>query len=309
MVDNIGFEKKPHQYEFARLNVTHTVMSKRYLRQLVETGLVDGWDDPRMPTLCGLRRRGYTPSAIFDFVERAGVAKAYSVVDHGLLEHCIREELNESAPRRIAILHPVRVVIENYPEDKTEYFELPNHPQHPEMGTRRLPFTRELYIDADDFAEVPPPKFFRMKPDGEVRLMGAYIVRLREVVKDGDGKVVELRCTADLETGNGMPLDGRKVKGTIQWLSAATATDISVMLYEHLFTIENTGDIPEGKGYGDYLNTDSVTKLTVCKAEPALMDAVPEDKFQFVRTGYFVKDTKYPNTFNRIVGLKDSYKA
>ncbi len=309
VVDNIGFEKKPHQYEFARLNVTHTVMSKRYLRQLVETGLVDGWDDPRMPTLCGLRRRGYTPSAIFDFVERAGVAKAYSVVDHGLLEHCIREELNENAPRRIAILHPVRVVIENYPEDKTEYFELPNHPQHPEMGTRRLPFTRELYIDADDFAEVPPPKFFRMKPDGEVRLMGAYIVRLREVVKDEEGNVVELRCTADLETGNGMPLDGRKVKGTIQWLSAAAATDISVMLYEHLFTIENTGDIPEGKGYGDYLNTDSVTRLEVCKAEPALADAVPEDKFQFVRTGYFVKDTKYPGTFNRIVGLKDSYKA
>ncbi len=309
VVDNIGFEKKPHQYEFARLNVTHTVMSKRYLRQLVETGLVDGWDDPRMPTLCGLRRRGYTPSAIFDFVERAGVAKAYSVVDHGLLEHCIREELNESAPRRIAILHPVRVVIENYPEDKTEYFELPNHPQHPELGTRRLPFTRELYIDADDFAEVPPPKFFRMKPDGEVRLMGAYIVRCREVVKDENGNVVELRCTADLETGNGMPADGRKVKGTIQWLSAATATDISVMLYEHLFTIENTGDIPEGKGYGDYLNTDSVTKLEACKAEPALADAAAEEKFQFVRTGYFVKDTKYPNTFNRIVGLKDSYKA
>ena len=309
VVDNIGFEKKPHQYEFARLNVTHTVMSKRYLRQLVETGLVDGWDDPRMPTLCGLRRRGYTPSAIFDFVERAGVAKAYSVVDHELLEHCIREELNEKAHRRIAILHPVRVVIDNYPADKTEYFELPNHPQHPELGTRTIPFTRELYIDADDFAEVPPPKFFRMKPDGEVRLMGAYIVRCNEIVKDADGNVTEIHCTADLETGNGMPADGRKIKGTIQWLSAANATDITVMLYEHLFTIENTADIPEGKGYGDYLNTDSVTKLVACKAEPALADAAPEEKFQFVRTGYFVKDTKYPNTFNRIVGLKDSYKA
>ena len=309
VVDNIGFEKKPHQYEFARLNVTHTVMSKRYLRQLVETGLVDGWDDPRMPTLCGLRRRGYTPAAIFDFVERAGVAKAYSVVDHELLEHCIREELNEKAHRRIAILHPVRVVIDNYPADKTEYFELPNHPQHPELGTRTIPFTRELYIDADDFAEVPPPKFFRMKPDGEVRLMGAYIVRCNEIVKDAEGNVTEIHCTADLETGNGMPADGRKIKGTIQWLSAAHATDITVMLYEHLFTIENTADIPEGKGYGDYLNTDSVTKLVACKAEPALADAAPEDKFQFVRTGYFVKDTKYPNTFNRIVGLKDSYKA
>ena len=309
VVDNIGFEKKPHQYEFARLNVTHTVMSKRYLRQLVETGLVDGWDDPRMPTLCGLRRRGYTPSAIFDFVERAGVAKAYSVVDHELLEHCIREELNETAERRIAILHPVRVVITNYPEDKCEYFDLPNHPQHPEMGTRRLPFTRELYIDADDFAEVPPPKFFRMKPDGEVRLMGAYIVRCNEIVRDADGNLVEIRCTADLETGNGMPTDGRKVKGTIHWLSATAATDVTVMLYEHLFTIENTTDIPEGKGYGDYLNTDSVVRLEGCKVEAALAEAAPEDKFQFVRTGYFVKDTKYENTFNRIVGLKDSYKA
>ncbi|MBR7095958.1 MAG: glutamine--tRNA ligase/YqeY domain fusion protein [Clostridia bacterium] len=309
VVDNIGFEKKPHQYEFARLNVTHTVMSKRYLRQLVETGLVDGWDDPRMPTLCGLRRRGYNPSAIFDFVERAGVAKAYSVVDHELLEHCIREELNETAERRIAILHPVRVVITNYPEDKCEYFDLPNHPQHPEMGTRRLPFTRELYIDADDFAEVPPPKFFRMKPDGEVRLMGAYIVRCNEIVRDADGNLVEIRCTADLETGNGMPTDGRKVKGTIHWLSATAATDVTVMLYEHLFTIENTTDIPEGKGYGDYLNTDSVVRLEGCKVEAALAEAAPEDKFQFVRTGYFVKDTKYENTFNRIVGLKDSYKA
>ena len=309
VVDNVGFEKKPHQYEFARLNVTHTVMSKRYLRQLVETGLVDGWDDPRMPTLCGLRRRGYTPSAIFDFVERAGVAKAYSVVDHELLEHCIREELNETAERRIAILHPVRVVITNYPEDKCEYFDLPNHPQHPEMGTRRLPFTRELYIDADDFAEVPPPKFFRMKPDGEVRLMGAYIVRCNEIVRDADGNLVEIRCTADLETGNGMPTDGRKVKGTIHWLSATAATDVTVMLYEHLFTIENTTDIPEGKGYGDYLNTDSVVRLEGCKVEAALAEAAPEDKFQFVRTGYFVKDTKYENTFNRIVGLKDSYKA
>ena len=308
VVDNIGFEKKPHQYEFARLNVTHTVMSKRYLRQLVETGLVDGWDDPRMPTLCGLRRRGYTPTAIFDFVERAGVAKANSVVDYEMLEHCIREELNECAERRIAILHPIRVVITNYPEDKTEYFELPNHPQHPELGTRSMPFTRELYIDADDFAELPPPKFFRMKPDGEVRLMGAYIVRCNEIVKDENGNVVEIRCTADLETGNGMPTDGRKVKGTIHWLSATTAADATVMLYEHLFTIENTADIPEGKTYGDYLNTDSAIRLEGCKVEPMLADASPEEKFQFVRTGYFVKDTKHPNTFNRIVGLKGSYK-
>ncbi len=309
VVNNIGFEKKPHQYEFARLNVTHTVMSKRYLRQLVETGIVDGWDDPRMPTLCGLRRRGYTPSSIFDFVERAGVSKAYSVVDHELLEHCIREELNETAARRVAILHPVRVEIVNFPEGKTEYFELPNHPQHPEMGSRKVPFTKELYIDADDFAEVPPPKFFRMKPGGEVRLMGAYIVRCEEVVKDADGNIEKILCTADIETGNGVPADGRKVKGTIHWLSAPTAASVTVKLYEHLFTIENVADIPEGKTYGDYLNTSSVTTLTGCRVEPALSEAEAGDHFQFVRTGYFVKDTKYENTFNRVVGLKDSYKV
>ncbi len=308
VVNNIGFSKKPHQYEFARLNVTNTVMSKRYLRQLVETGLVDGWDDPRMPTLCGLRRRGYTPHAIFDFVERAGVAKAYSVVDYELLEHCIREELNESAPRRIAILHPIKVEITNYPADKTEYFDIPNHPFHPEAGTRKLAFTRELYIDADDFAEVPPPKFFRMKPEGEVRLMGAYIVKCQEIIKDANGNIEKILCTADLETGNGTPADGRKVKGTIHWLSAENAVPMDVMLYDHLFTIENVADIPEGKGYGDYLNTESVTALRAY-GEPSLAEAAPEDKFQFVRTGYFVKDTKHENTYNRIVGLKDSYKA
>lgn len=307
VIDNIGFEKKPHQWEFARLNVTHTVMSKRYLRQLVENGLVDGWDDPRMPTLCGLRRRGYTPSAIFDFVSRAGVAKAYSVVDYELLEHCIREELNDTAPRRIAVLHPVKVVITNYPEEKEESFEVPNHPQHPEMGTRKLPFTRELYIDADDFAEVPPPKFFRLKPDGEVRLMGSYIIRCNEVIKNDDGTIKELLCTADLETGNGNPTDGRKVKGTVHWVSAKYAVDTTVMLYDFLFTIENVADIPEGKTFDDYLNLHSVEKLEHVKAEPALADAKPSDKFQFVRTGYFVKDTKRENVFNRIVGLKDSY--
>ena len=307
VIDNIGFEKKPHQWEFARLNVTHTVMSKRYLRQLVENGLVDGWDDPRMPTLCGLRRRGYTPSAIFDFVSRAGVAKAYSVVDYELLEHCIREELNDTAPRRIAVLHPVKVVITNYPEEKEESFEVPNHPQHPEMGTRKLPFTRELYIDADDFAEVPPPKFFRLKPDGEVRLMGSYIIRCNEVVKNDDGTIKELLCTADLETGNGNPTDGRKVKGTVHWVSAKYAVDTTVMLYDFLFTIENVADIPEGKTFDDYLNLHSAEKLEHVKAEPALADAEPSDKFQFVRTGYFVKDTKHENVFNRVVGLKDSY--
>lgn len=298
---------KPKQREFARLNVTHTVMSKRYLRQLVETHLVDGWDDPRMPTLCGLRRRGYTPSAIFDFVARAGVAKAYSVVDYELLEHCIREELDDTAPRRIAILHPIKVVITNFPENKTEYFEVANNPHHPEYGTRKLPFTREIIIDADDFAEVPPPKFFRMKPGGEVRLMGAYIVRCDEVIKNPDGTIAEIHCTADLETGNGMPTDGRKVKGTIHWLSSEYAGTATVHLYDFLFDIENVADIPEGKTFDDYLNRDSVTVIDNCRIEPSLIEAKPSDKFQFVRTGYFVKDTKYPDVFNRIVGLKDSY--
>ena len=307
VVENLGFEKKPKQREFARLNVTHTVMSKRYLRKLVETGLVDGWDDPRMPTLCGLRRRGYTPASIFDFVSRAGVAKAYSIVDYELLEHCIREELNESAPRRIAVFNPIKVVITNYPEGKVEYFDMPNNPQKPEMGTRKLPFTREIFIDGDDFAEVPPPKFFRMKPDGEVRLMGAYIVKCNEIIKDESGKVVEIRCTADLETGNGMPTDGRKVKGTIHWLSSEYAKDATVMLYDALFDIENTGDIPEDKTYDDYLNNNSVTRIEGCKVESALAEAEQGTRYQFVRCGYFIKDTKNEGVFNRIVGLKDSF--
>ncbi len=309
VVNNIGLDIPvlPKQREFARLNVTHTVMSKRYLRKLVEEKLVDGWDDPRMPTLCGLRRRGYTPSAIFDFVSRAGVAKAYSVVDYELLEHCIREELNEKAERRIAVLRPIKVVVTNYPEDKVEYFDLPNNPAAENAGTRKVPFSRELYIDADDFAEVPPPKFFRMKPDGEVRLMGAYIVKCNEIIKDEKGNITEIRCTADLETGNGMPIDGRKVKGTIHWLSADHALDTTVMLYDALFDIENTGDIPEDKTYDDYLNKNSVTEVSGAKVEASLSDAKPGEKFQFVRVGYFVKDTKHENTFSRIVGLKDSF--
>ena len=307
VVNNVGFEHKPHQYEFARLNVTHTVMSKRYLRELVETGKVDGWDDPRMPTLCGLRRRGYTPTSINEFVKKAGVAKSYSVVDIGLLEHCIRDELNASAQRRVAVLHPIKVVITNYPEDKEEYFELPNIPKNDEAGTRKVPFTRELYIDTDDFAEVPPPKFFRMKPDGEVRLMGAYIVKCNEIIKDEQGNVVEIHCTADLESGNGNPVDGRKIKGTIHWVSAKHAVDATIRLYDYLFTLENVNDVPEGTNYLDYLNPNSLTELTGCKVEPALAEAQSGDKFQFVRTGYFCKDSKDEGVFNQIVGLKDSW--
>jgi len=309
VIENIGgFDPKPKQREFARLNVTYTVMSKRYLRKLVETGLVDGWDDPRMPTLCGLRRRGYTPESIFEFVRRTGVAKANSLVAIEQLEACIRDELNEKAQRRIAVMKPIKVVITNYPEDKVEYFELPNNPQNPEAGTRMVPFTREIYIDADDFAEVPPPKFFRMKPDGEVRLMGAYIVKCNEIIKNDDGSVKEIHCTADLEAANGNPLDGRKIKGTIHWLSEQGASKCTVKLYDRLFTIENTGDIPEDKTYDDYLNTDSVITLDNCLVENSLDGATPDEKFQFVRTGYFCVDSKTPNTFNRVVTLKDGYK-
>ena len=307
VVDNIGFEAKPKQREFARLNVTHTVMSKRYLRYLVENDLVDGWDDPRLPTLCGLRRRGYTPAAIFDFVSRAGVAKADSLVDMGLLEHCIREELDETASRRIAVLRPIPVTITNYPDGKTEIFDLPNHPKHPERGTRPVPFTKHLFIDAEDFAEVPPPKFFRLKPGGEVRLMGAYIIRLDEIVKNEDGSIRELLCSCDLETGNGMPADGRKIKGTIHWLSAETAVDAEVRLYDKLFTLENVADMPEGKTYGDYLNLNSVEILTGAKLEPTLVEEAADARFQFVRTGYFIKDSKHEGVYNRIVGLKDSF--
>jgi len=303
----VGFPSSPKQREFARLNVTNTVMSKRYLRYLVENDMVDGWDDPRLPTICALRRRGYTPTAIFNFVRSAGIAKANSLVDIDMLEHAIREELNEAAPRRIAIESPIKVVITNYPEDKEESFELPNHPQHPELGTRALPFTRELYIDASDFAEVPPPKFFRLKPDGEVRLMGAYIIRCQSIIHNEDGSVKEIHCTADLETRNGNPIDGRKIKGTIHWLSAKHAVPTTMMLYDKLFTIENVGAIPEDKTYNDYLNPESLRVVSTAMIEPSLTDAKAGDKFQFVRNGYYCKDSKHENTFNRIVGLKDSF--
>ncbi|MBO5784054.1 MAG: glutamine--tRNA ligase/YqeY domain fusion protein, partial [Clostridia bacterium] len=232
VVDNVGgFDPAPKQREFARLNITYTVMSKRYLRELVEGHHVDGWDDPRMPTLCGLRRRGYTPESLFKFVETAGVAKANSIVDYELLEHCIRTDLDPVVPRRIAVLDPLKVVITNYPEDKTETFDLPNNPKDETAGKRAVPFSRVVYVDREDFMENPPGKFFRLKPDGEVRLMGAYIVKCNEIIKDENGKVTELHCTADLETGCGMPADGRKVKGTIHWVSAAHAEKGKVRVY------------------------------------------------------------------------------
>ena len=306
VVENIGFEQPPHQYEFARLNVTNTVMSKRYLRQLVETGVVDGWDDPRMPTLCALRRRGYSPESIFRFVELAGICKSLSVVDIALLEHCIRDELNKTALRRIAILDPIKVEIENYPEDKEEYFEISNNPNDETTGKRRVKFTKNIYIDAEDFSANPPSKYFRLKPDGEVRLMGAYIIKYKDIVYNEDGSIGKIICTADLESGNGNPVDGRKVKGTIHWLSEDNCIDRDVYIYNSLFTIENTNAIPEDKTFDDYLNPDSVIKKTGCKLEKCLETAKAGDKFQFVRIGYFCKDSKYDNVFNRIVELKDS---
>ena len=306
VVENIGFEQPPHQYEFARLNVTNTVMSKRYLRQLVETGVVDGWDDPRMPTLCALRRRGYSPESIFRFVESAGICKSLSVVDIALLEHCIRDELNKTALRRIAIIDPIKVEIENYPEDKEEYFEISNNPNDESTGKRKVKFTKKIYIDAEDFSANPPPKYFRLKPGGEVRLMGAYIIKYKDIVYNEDGTVNKIICTADIESGNGNPADGRKVKGTIHWLSEDNCIDRDVYIYNNLFTIENTNAIPEGKTFDDYLNPDSVIKKTGCKLEKCLENAKAGDKFQFVRIGYFCKDSKYDNVFNRIVELKDS---
>ena len=308
VVENVGFKNpRPHQYEFARLNVTHTVMSKRYLRMLVETGVVDGWDDPRMPTLSGMRRRGYTPSSIIEFIKTAGVSKAYSIVDVELLEHCIRDELNRTAQRRMAVIDPVKVVVLNYPEDKTEYFEVANNVNDPNAGTRKVEFSRELYIEREDFAAVPPPKFFRMKPEGEVRLMGAYIVKCVGYETDETGKVTEIAVTADLETGNAMPADGRKIKGTIHWVSAKSAVTADVRMYGRLFSEANMVTLPEGKDYNDFLDPDSVKEYKGAKLEASLGEAGENERFQFVRSGYFIKDSKNPGVWNNIVNLKDSW--
>ncbi|MBR6534544.1 MAG: glutamine--tRNA ligase/YqeY domain fusion protein [Clostridia bacterium] len=309
VVEHAGLEGKPRQIEFARLNVTYTVMSKRYLRSLVEGGLVDGWDDPRMPTLCGLRRRGFTANAILDFCERIGVAKSNSTVDIELLEHCVREDLNMTSQRRIAVLDPVKVTVTNYPEDKVEYFTVSNNPNDEAAGSRQVPFTRELYVDREDVSIDPPPKYFRMKEGAEVRLMGAYIVKCDKIITDENGKITEVLCTADLQSGCNNPFDGRKIKGTIHWLSKDHCIKADVMLYNRLFTTPDPSDLPDGKTYNDYLNPDSLQKLQGCLMEESLKDAKPGDKFQFVRTGYFCLDTKLPNTFNRVVTLKDSYKV
>ncbi|OQB13605.1 MAG: Glutamine--tRNA ligase [Firmicutes bacterium ADurb.Bin193] len=308
VIDNIGFEQKPHQYEFARLNMTYTVMSKRYLRKLVETKTVDGWDDPRMPTLCGLRRRGYTPSAIFEFISRSGVSKTYSMADSGFLEYCICEELNETALRRIAIKEPLKVIITNYPEGKTEYFEMPNHPKKPELGTRSLPFGREIYIERSDFEKEQILGFIRLIPGGEVRLMGAYILKCTNVICGADGEVLSLEGTVDLETRNNKPIDGRKVKGTIHWLSLQHCIDTQIREYNHLFNRENVANLLEDDNFNEFINPDSLVIYENCKAEKALEGAKDGERFQFVRSGYFTPDSKYNGVFNRIAPLKSSYK-
>ena len=308
VIENVGVpDPKPKQREFARLNVTYTVMSKRYLRELVETGVVDGWDDPRMPTICGLRRRGYTPSSILTFVETAGVAKTDSRVDISLLEHCIRDELNENAVRRMAVLDPVKLRITNYPEDKTETFEIPNHPSHPEMGTRKVSFSGTLYVERADFMEEPVPKYHRLYPGNEVRLMGAYIVRCTGFNKDENGNITEILCTADLETGGKNPADGRKIKGTIHWVDANNCVSSRARLYDRLFTLENVDDMPEGKTYGDYLNRNSVEERPDVKIEKAIETDSEVERYQFVRNGYFIRDCHDSTVFNNIVNLKDSW--
>ncbi len=307
VIEHCDVPSKPRQIEFARLNVTNTVMSKRFLRHLVEEGLVDGWDDPRMPTLCGLRRRGYTASAILDFIGRVGVAKNNSLVDIALLEHCVREDLNKQALRRVAVLDPIKVTVTNYPEDKVEYFELPNNPNAENAGTRKLPFTRELFVDREDVSLEPPPKFFRMKKDGEVRLMGGYIVRCDDIITDDNGNISEVLCTADLETGNGMPADGRKIKGTIHWLSAKECAETDVLMYDKLFTEADMNAVESSK-YADYLNPDSKIVKKGVKIERSLLDAKPGEKFQFVRVGYFCRDSKDTSVFNSVVALKDNKK-
>lgn len=311
-LDNLPVPCHPRQVEFARLNLGYTVLSKRKLLALVEGGYVEGWDDPRMPTLSGLRRRGYTPEAIRDFCDKVGVAKVNSVVDIALLEHCLREDLNKRALRRMAVLRPLKVVIENYPEDQVEWLDAENNPEDPGMGTRKIPFTRELYIERDDFREVPPKKYYRLAPGHEVRLKYAYYITCVGVVKNPEtGEVNELRCTYDPETRGGWSKDGRKVLGTLHWVSATYATDAEVRLYDHLFIKENPEDVEDGKDFLSNLNPNSLQVLTSPKLEYTLSEAKPGEHYQFLRQGYFCVDpvlsTKDRLVFNRTAPLRDTW--
>jgi glutaminyl-tRNA synthetase len=300
----------PRQIEFARLNLTYTVMSKRRLMKLVREGYVESWDDPRMPTLSGLRRRGYTPSAIRTFCERIGVAKRDSVVDVALLEHCLREELNKSAPRVMAVLRPLRVIIDNYPEGQVEEMPAVNNPEDAGMGERIVPFSRELYIERDDFMEEPPKKFFRLSPGREVRLRYGYFITCTGVDKDADGHIIALHCTYDPQTRGGNAPDGRKVKSTIHWVSAAHAIPARINLYEHLFTRENPGEVEDGRDFTDNINPSSLQVLSDSRVEPSLAGAHTGERFQFERQGYFCVDPQSrPDNlvFNRTVTLRDTW--
>jgi glutaminyl-tRNA synthetase len=308
-LEALDLPERPQQIEFARLNLSYTVMSKRKLLELVKQGYVDGWDDPRMPTISGLRRRGYTPESIRDFCERIGVAKTHSVVDIALLEHCIREQLNKEAPRAMAVLRPLKVVIDNYPEDQVEWFDAEINPENPQAGSRKIPFSRVLYIEQDDFLEEPPKKYFRLSPGREVRLKHAYYIKCEQLVKDAQGNIIELHCTYDPKSRGGWSSDGRKVRGTLHWVSAAHAVDAEVRLYGHLFTVPNPGE--EGGDIEKYLNKNSLEILKNCKLEPNLSNAAPGSRYQFLRLGYFYADplvsTDGRLVFNRIVPLKDTW--
>jgi len=302
----------PQQIEFARLNLTYTVISKRKLLELVKLGYATGWDDPRMPTLAGMRRRGYMPGAIRDFCERIGVAKRESYVDIALLEHCLREELNKRAPRVMAVLRPLRVVIDNYPEDKVEELDAENNPEDPGMGTRKIPFSRVLYIEKDDFREDPPKKFFRLSPGREIRLKHAYYIKCTGVVKDEKtGEVVELHCTYDPETRGGWSKDGRMVKGTSHWVSAAHSLEAEVRVYNYLFTKEKPEEEGNGGDFKTWLNPDSLETLTSCRVEPSLAGAKPGSFYQFLRKGYFCVDSVNSSNkalvFNRTATLRDTW--
>ncbi|MFQ6034869.1 MAG: glutamine--tRNA ligase/YqeY domain fusion protein [Sedimentisphaerales bacterium] len=300
----------PQQIEFARLNLSYTVMSKRKLLQLVQQGHVTGWDDPRMPTICGLRRRGYSPESIRNFCKVIGVNKFNSTVDIALLEHCVREDLNKTSPRVMAVLRPLKVIIDNYPEGQVEQMEAVNNPEDPTAGTRKVPFSRQLYIERDDFMENPPRKFYRLAPGREVRLRYAYFITCTDVVKDAKGEIAELHCTYDPATKGGDAPDGRKVKATLHWVSAQHALDAEVRLYEHLFAKENPDDVPQGQDFTANLNSHSLEVLTGCKVEPLLKDAKPLQRFQFERLGYFCVDpdsSKGRLVFNRTVTLRDPW--
>jgi len=308
-LDQLGIYH-PRQIEFGRFNLTYTVLSKRFLLRLVKEGYVDGWDDPRMPTLAGLRRRGYTPQAIRAFLDRTGIAKNESIADIALLEHCLREDLNVRAPRVMAVLRPLRVVITNYPEDKVEEIEADNNPGDEEMGTRSVPFSRVLYVEQEDFREEAPKKWFRLAPGREVRLKHAYYITCQDVIKDDYGNVVELHCTYDPESRGGSTPDKRKVRGTLHWVSAAHALDAQVRLYDHLFDKRDPTDVEEGESFEDNLNPNSLETLTSCKVEPSLAEALPGSRCQFLRLGYFCLDPDASDdllVFNRTTTLRDTW--